>query len=433
VDFADRAGVLAGAAPHRARAAGVVALAGLGPALGLFAPASNWGGWVTLGALSAIALVSFFATVAIRPSTYLDAGFVAALLALAFLGPLPAFLVWLVAEAAFFFLDRHRIVAHLANVASYGWAALVGALVFGALGPERLSSAAGPAAYLALGAAGIAMLVVNFAVTRGIVAVLLDGRPLGATIGEVVRTAPATVLMIGLGAATAFLYTEIGILALALFAALVAIPQVLLPLLLRARPVSDLEHSQAAAMYALALAHVLELGETDRLVLKDACAHLRGGAPGPPEPLSSATAGYRLSFVEAVLFHRESWDCRGGAPGAVGGEMVPLVSRVLAVADAWAGLTASGSPRLTHSQALIQLESRADVHFDPAVVAAAARVVEGEGLGLHGVAAYPPRLHTVRLPRLAAKLRSLAEGVAPAAKCRHGESNSDFSLERAAS
>jgi HD-GYP domain-containing protein (c-di-GMP phosphodiesterase class II) len=56
--------------------------------------------------------------------------------------------------------------------------------------------------------------------------------------------------------------------------------------------------------------------------------------------------------------------------------MIPLTSRILAVADAWAHLTAGGYPRLTHAQALGLLEARAGLHFDPAVVAVAARLVE---------------------------------------------------------
>jgi hypothetical protein len=363
-----------------------------------------------LGALGAIALVSLFGMVAIKKATFLDAEFVAVVLAVAFLGPLPAALVWLTAEAAYFVLDRHRTVAHLANVASYGWAVLAGAIVLGALGPDRLTATAGPAAYAALAAAALAMLCVNFAITRGIVAVLLDRHSArGIFHAELLGTAPATLLMIATGVVTAFLYTRVGVLALALFAALVVIPQVLLPIVLRPRPVSALPYPQAVALYAGAIARTLKLDRATKLVMKDASSFLRKNRIGPADgELSRQTTGHCLDVNETVLYYREHWDGPGGVPGAVGGEMIPLTSRILAVADLWARLTAAGSPGLTHAESLKQLESRAGLHFDPTVVAAVAKIVEAEQLGLRGDAAYEPRLHRIPLPRLVARLGGLA-------------------------
>ena len=109
-----------------------------------------------------------------------------------------------------------------------------------------------------------------------------------------------------------------------------------------------------------------------------------------------------------MLFHREHWDGSGGTPGAVGGEMIPVASRVLAVADAWAGLTALKSPRLTHVQALNQLEQRAGLHFDPSVVLAARVMVHREFADLGEQSAYQPSIRRVRVPlalqRLAMRL-----------------------------
>jgi HD-GYP domain-containing protein (c-di-GMP phosphodiesterase class II) len=134
----------------------------------------------------------------------------------------------------------------------------------------------------------------------------------------------------------------------------------------------------------------------------------RTDRPAATADLSSAATGHCLEVREAVLFHREHWDAPGGSPGAVGGDMIPLTSRILAVADAWAGLTAAGTSALTHWQALTQLESRAGLHFDPRVVAAVAKLVMTEGLGLSADTAYAPRVHRVRLPRLAMKIAALA-------------------------
>src|SRR5206468_1931650 len=105
--------------------------------------------------------------------------------------------------------------------------------------------------------------------------------------------APATLLMIATGVVTAFLYTRVGVLALALFAALVVIPQVLLPILLRPRPVSALPYPQAVALYAGAIARTLKLDRTTRLVMKDASSFLRKNRIGPADgELSRHTTGH---------------------------------------------------------------------------------------------------------------------------------------------
>jgi hypothetical protein len=388
-----------------ARALGVVLVAGLVPVLALFAPPSQWDQPALLLALLAIALISYFSMVAIKAATFLDAEFIAVLLALALLGPLPALCIWLMGECAFLVLDRRRPEAHLANVSSFGWGSLAGALTLEALGTGPVTSASGAQAFAALVACGVVMLLVNFAITHGLIVFLVDRRPVRATIvRDFVRPAPATLLMIVVGAGTAFLYLQIGVLALALFSGLVLIPQVLLPVLLRPRPASELGHQEAVALYARVISHELKLDTSTRLVLEDAARFVRRDDAGFANELSSAATGHCLDLREAVLSHREHWDGPDGNPGAVGGEMIPLTSRILAVADAWAGLTARGFSTLTHSQALAQLESRAGLHFDPRVVSAVARLVKSERLGLLADTAYAPRLYRVALPRFAMRL-----------------------------
>jgi hypothetical protein len=390
--------------------AGALAMIALMPMLALVAPESHWDQPVLTLALGAIALVAYGGTIRIRPIAWLDGEFVAVLVAIAFLGPLPGMCVWLVTEAAYFLLDRHRLAAHLANVASYGWAALAGAAVLASLGAAPLHSGAGPVTYLALAAAGITMLCVNFAITRGIVGVLIDRQPVRATIREeLIRPAPATLLMLVVGVATAFLYAHIGILALALFALVVLVPQTLLPVLLRPQPVRELAPLRAASLYALAIADVLELSPDRRLVLADAATFLeREPLDVVRGSLSCSSIGHCLDVRETVLYHGEHWDGPHGAPGAIGGDMIPLTSRVLAVAAAWARLTASGSPGLTHAQALAQIESRAGLHFDPRVVTAAVKIVATDKLGLAGDTAFQPHLDRLRLPSFIARLRALA-------------------------
>jgi hypothetical protein len=334
---------------------------------------------------------------------FLDAEFIAVLLALLFLGALPAACIWLAAEAVYFVLSRRPVEAHVANLASYGWAVLTGALVLSLLG----------SGYAALALAAVAMLCVNFAVARGIVGVILNGEPARAIVREeLIRPAPATLLMIGVGVLTAFLYSHIGVLALALFTMIVMIPQYLLPVLLRPRPVRELPYQKAVALYARGIAHVLDLDRPLRLILDDASTFLNMNVFHPVQgSLRHAQFEHWSGVQETLLFYREHWDAPGGTPGALQGELIPRTSRILAVADVWARLTAAGSPELTHLQALSVLQTRAGYHFDPGVVEAMADVLKQEQLGRYGDSAYEPHLHHMPLPRLVAKLRTPAIGL----------------------
>jgi HD-GYP domain-containing protein (c-di-GMP phosphodiesterase class II) len=91
----------------------------------------------------------------------------------------------------------------------------------------------------------------------------------------------------------------------------------------------------------------------------------------------------------------------------VHGVIIPLTARIAAVARTWAALTAAGSPRLGHLEALVHLEGAAGVRLDPAVVQAARAVIGQERLS-PAVPAPEPRLHRLRIP--APLRRALADG-----------------------
>ncbi len=386
-----------------ARWVAVLAIAALVPAFALAPGADRWGDPVLLVALTAIALVSLWGLVAIKPALFLDAGFVAVLLALDFLGPLPAACIWLATEAVYFVLSRRTIEAHVANIASYGWAVLAGAFVLHLLGSS----------YAALALAGVAMLCVNFAVARAIIGVILNGEPIRAIVREeLIRPAPATLLMIAVGVTTAFLFEQVGVFALVLFSVIVVIPQAVLPVLLRPRPVRELPYQKAVALYASAIAHVLRLERRDRDVLQDAATFLDAKVFHAVQgELHAGDFEHWSEVQETLLFYREHWDAQGGTPGVLTGDLIPLTSRVLAVADIWARVTAADSAELTHPQALSMLESRAGYHFDPGVVEAAVEVVAREHLSGYGDAAFQPHLHHLPLPRVVARLRAPAIGL----------------------
>jgi hypothetical protein len=394
---------------------GALATAALVPVFPLLAPESSWAPAAVTAALLAIALIGNLNAFSSREvKLQIDGDFVVVLLAVVLLGPLPAFVIWVASAGFWIALRRPPVHGILATVSSFGWATLTASLVLHAVSagdPVKLDTAS---AYPAIALAGFTLLAVNFVVARGIFAVIGLGRSIVATLmREFVDPLPGTCFMLALGVATAYLYTKIGVLAFAAFALITIVPQAVIPLLLKRRLVADLEHTRAVAVYADAIAGSLKLSPADRLVLKDAAQYVRERPLVPRDgSFSDLSQAHRTALVEAVLYYREHWDGHGGTPGAVGGAMIPITSRVLAVADAWSRLTAKDSPGLSHGQALNQLEARAGMHFDPAVVKAAMNVVRWERLGRVTDGAWEPRLHRVPLPRL---VRWLGSMTAPSA------------------
>ncbi|MDQ3822949.1 MAG: HD-GYP domain-containing protein, partial [Actinomycetota bacterium] len=72
-----------------------------------------------------------------------------------------------------------------------------------------------------------------------------------------------------------------------------------------------------------------------------------------------------------VLHHHERWD-GGGYPDGIPGERIPLGARILFVADAYDAMTSDRvyRRRLSHADALAELQRCAGTQFDPEIVAA---------------------------------------------------------------
>jgi diguanylate cyclase (GGDEF)-like protein/putative nucleotidyltransferase with HDIG domain len=81
-----------------------------------------------------------------------------------------------------------------------------------------------------------------------------------------------------------------------------------------------------------------------------------------------------------VLHHHERWD-GDGYPDRLGGEAIPLGSRILFVADAYDAMTTDRVYRskLSHERAISELERCAGTQFDPDVVAALLEELEETG------------------------------------------------------
>jgi hypothetical protein len=230
-------------------------------------------------------------------------------------------------------------------------------------------------AYAAIALAGVAMVLVNYALTTLFAQVLHDGVSLRvAFMQELVPSSPISLALVVAALVTTYLYDALGIAGLLPLAAVLLLPRLLRPILLERTPVSQLSRSRATTLYAGAIADELGLDPGQKRVLADAASHLGGSA-------SLTRLEDFTTVMQAVLHHRERWDGEdGGSPGLASGGAIPLESRVLAVAHAWSGLTAEGTRGLTPEQALHDLKARAGTDFDPRVVAAAVKAVSDRSL-----------------------------------------------------
>jgi diguanylate cyclase (GGDEF)-like protein len=138
-------------------------------------------------------------------------------------------------------------------------------------------------------------------------------------------------------------------------------------------PSSRLEELRAAA-FLHDVGHMTLPAEGANL---EAAGHAEAG-----EKIVSG-AKFPRDVVAAVLHHHERWD-GGDIAGAVTGESIPLMARILSVAERFEALTAGrGCPHLTQEEALAQVVLGSGSEFDPAVVAALERAVTDKGLDLN--------------------------------------------------
>jgi diguanylate cyclase (GGDEF)-like protein/putative nucleotidyltransferase with HDIG domain len=106
-----------------------------------------------------------------------------------------------------------------------------------------------------------------------------------------------------------------------------------------------------------------------------------------------AGADFSAEVVAAVRHHHDRWD---GSR-----DQVPLIARILAVAERYEALTAGrGCARMTAQDALARVKEEAGTEFDPVVVDALGRAVQDGGLELN--------LPDIALPAVTAPVASVA-------------------------
>jgi hypothetical protein len=181
----------------------------------------------------------------------------------------------------------------------------------------------------------------------------------------------------------------------------------------RPRPASELALASATELYVAALAAALKVTRVERQRIPHivrAVAEIRANGAlaeveadtllGPPRHAKRILRNLNEAAYAAFMVS-EWWEGTGSA-----GASTPLLAQIVAVAEAWSGLTSHGGPELSHEQALGELKTWAGTRYDPDVVTAAATIIRRERR-LTTVPAFQPRLHRLRMSLDASSLAKL--------------------------
>lgn len=170
----------------------------------------------------------------------------------------------------------------------------------------------------------------------------------------------------------------------------------LLPLvsdLLEAKDTQLLNHSSRVSLYATLMANRLSLSAAEQKLLPigaflhdigKTCLPTYGfpekAAPHPSDSIlcrehpergaqMTIALGFPHEISQLVLFHHERWDGRG-YPHGLRGEHIPLLARIISIAQTFDHLTTEtpGRPSLSVELALHQISSQAHSHFDPTLL-----------------------------------------------------------------
>ncbi|MGI8779241.1 MAG: HD domain-containing phosphohydrolase [Solirubrobacteraceae bacterium] len=364
------------------------------PAFLYLVPASQWGDPLLLMTLYVLAVLADRSEVPLPSGVRFDATIALMLICVSLAGPLPALGVYLAPALANSLAKRERFlrVGTLGNFASTGWQAVLAAVVL-----ELAAHAGGPAEGLGLLAAGAVLFYVGWAIAPAVWGTVWLDVPWRGMVEALQNMRLAAGVMVVLGAVTVVAFPTLDLLALMLFAVVAVLPQSALTHAARTRPVVLLDPLTATRRYAGAMAMHLGLGRAERRELDAVVrlAHARDVSGDPGEHLSHTVVD--PSEVSCAAGHVTEWWNGAGGPAGVPGRIIPRSARIAAVARTWAALTAQGSPRLGHHEALTHLEGAAGVRLDPHVVLAARAVVGQERLS-PAVQAPEPRLHHLRVP-----------------------------------
>lgn len=372
--------------------------------------------------LAASALLASLTSATWDGPLLVSGSFVAVMLAVAYLGPAPAFAISVIAELGFWAIDRCRPAAFGANfVGNAGPAILVGT-AFAAASPQS-----GVLFYVLLGASAAVYLTLNFIVVATLSA-LLHENPVGDRLRGGVHIIPAVGINVVLTVAAAGVYAQVGlgaaifilfaILAFTYMSRLVvtardraskhaALSWGVLSGLIRSLDLRDSRASRhAAAVAAFArdiaqacgmsprdceLAHTAGLlhdigrfGLSDRVMERGRVLTEQDWETIREHPAIGADMlrdlGLYGPVAEIVRAHHERVDGRG-YPDRLGADQIPEIAKIVAVAEVYDTLTADDTYRTPVSsfEALNELRRVSGSQLDGRYVEALAKLLAGRG------------------------------------------------------
>jgi putative nucleotidyltransferase with HDIG domain len=354
-----------------------------------------------------------------------SASFVCVMLAAAYLGPAPAFAIVLFSEIVAWASQRYRPRALVANLAAIGLPALIAGTMFEALVGVDTSRVGFLAA---LAAAAAVNLTVNFLLACSLLA-LMDGLSLRRVLRPPAQLFPALGLTLALTLAVAEVYERFGTGASALVLLLIVAFTYMARLVVTARErtaqyaslswgvLSGLirtldrrdgraaRHAAAVAAFARDIATQAGMGRREQELAHTAgLLHDIGSFALPDRVLERDGAlreadweairrhpelgadllrdlGVYGPVAEIVRAHHERVDGRG-YPDGLGGDDIPAIARIVAVAEAYDTLTAEDTyrSRMTSFEALTELRRVAGRQLDAHYVEALAQLLAGRGL-----------------------------------------------------
>ena len=389
--------------------------------------------------LSIVGDLSAVDTAASRVKT--SSSFLAIVTAIVFLGDVPAALIGVATIFAGWCLTRYPGKDLLINLVTYAWFPLIGGIAFHEALDATGTGSMDPLYYILVFSLFLFALGVNFFLIAGYSCYVEGSRlwtKVQRTMGPVLPSELASALL-AVGIARA--YVDVGLPALALFGVVLLIFQYLLGALLlsqqrgdeleiRARQLAGFQvavlsallrtldlrdrmtarHSAAVARYAREIATAAGLPENEqelahtagllhdigKFILSDKI--LKGGEklseadweeikrhPYEGARIVSEIDGYQ-PVGEIILAHHERPDGLG-YPRGLQGDEIPLISRIIAVADTYDVMTARDSYRqpVSSLEAIEELRRVAGSQLDPRFVEVFVAMLEEQELGYrHG-------------------------------------------------
>ena len=352
-----------------------------------------------------------------------SAAFVGAMMAVAFLGPAPAFAIPAISYFATWVVERYRWRALLINIAGSSTPALLVAAVFQAIDPEQ----AGLEFVLLIAAASAVTMGLNFLIAPALFA-LLDGTSLSANVRSMKGLLAPVGINIAVVAVIAEIYAELGLTALVFVLLNVVAFSYMARLVVTARDrtreyanlswgvLSGLirtlderdsraaRHCAAVAAFSRDIAKQRGMSKRDqelahtagllhdigKFALSDRVME-RGGQLADADwrgirrhPDIGAELlrdiGVYGPVADIVRTHHERLDGRG-YPRRLKGDEIPELAKVLAVAEVYDTLTAPDTYRtpMNSFEALNELRRVSGSQLDPVYVEALADLLSGRG------------------------------------------------------